>query len=366
MRANNELSHIAARDVRAFAFDQVAQFEDLARMGICLDTQDVVQMAQALGMDENLTPALTTPSVTTPVQFLQEWLPGFVYILTGARKIDELVGITTQGAWEDEEIVQGVMEHTGKAYPYGDNNNVPLSSWNTNFIRRTIVRFEEGMSVGRLEEKRAARIRVDSAAAKRTASAEALEINRNKIGFFGFNDGANQTYGFLNDPNLPAYVTVPDPGAGTEWVNKDFLEITADVRVWMSALRTQSQDRIDPMADNITLALPTNVVDQLTTTSDFGNSVREWLKENYPNTRIVSAPELNGANGGENVAYVYAETVGGDGSTDDNRTFVQVVPTKFQTLGVEQRAKSYVEDYSNATAGIMTKRPFAVYRATGI
>jgi hypothetical protein len=35
-------------------------------------------------------------------------------------------------------------------------------------------------------------------------------------------------------------------------------------------------------------------------------------------------------------------------------------------LGVEKRAKSFVEDYANATAGVMCKRPYAVVRFTGL
>ena len=55
-----------------------------------------------------------------------------------------------------------------------------------------------------------------------------------------------------------------------------------------------------------------------------------------------------------------------DASTDDRRTFIQVVPTKFQLNGVAQLAKGYEESYLKATAGVMVKRPYAVYRVTGI
>ncbi|MGJ0509053.1 MAG: hypothetical protein ACR652_18420, partial [Methylocystis sp.] len=65
-----------------------------------------------------------------------------------------------------------------------------------------------------------------------------------------------------------------------------------------------------------------------------------------------------------NVVYLYAEAIA-DQSTDGGRTFIQVVPSKFQVLGVEQKAKGYLEDYTNATAGIMCKRPYAVIRRSG-
>lgn len=371
-----EISHLGPRDVRPFrasAADAADLVANLDRFGITIDPRHADAMFQAyrndrslLGMDAALTPAITTPSITTPIQFLQAWLPGFVFIATQARKIDELIGITNQGRWEDEEVVQGVLERTGETSVYGDLTNIPLSSWNVNFETRTVIRFEEGMTVGRLEEARAAAMRVNSAESKRSAALEALEITRNFTGFSGFNAGVNRTFGFLNDPELPAYVTVAVGAAGpTTWVSKTFLEITADIRSWYQALRSQSGDRIDPGKEMVTMGLATDVYDSLSVTSDFGNSVHQWLKETYPNTRVISAPELNNANGGANVGYLYAEGVV-DESTDDRRTWVQIVPSKFQSLGVEQQAKRYIEDYSNATAGALLKRPWAVYRASGI
>lgn len=356
-----EIAHIAPRNVKPLAIsaaDVAAAFPDLHLLGIGLDANMVALMAS--GMDA-LEPTVTTGSMATPIQFLQNWLPGFVRVITQARKIDELVGISTTGNWEDEEVVQGVLELTGISVPYGDLTNIPFSSWNANYERRTVVRFEEGMQVGKLEEARAARARIDSGASKRESAALALEIQRNRIGFYGFNNGAGRTYGFLNDPALPAYSNMPTGN----WATATFLQINADIRSMLAALRSQSGDTIDPENTEITLALASDVVDFLSTTSDFGISVREWLKTAYPRVRIVSAPELNDANGGANVAYMYAEQIA-DQSSDDGRVFAQIVPSKFQVLGVQQTAKGYIEDYTNATAGILCKRPFAVVRRSNL
>lgn len=363
-------SSFDARDVRPMVLGKdydLEDYPDLRLIGIGgLDNRNIGKMMEGLGMDSIQQP-VTTASIATPIQFLQNWLPGFVKIITAARKIDELIGINTVGSWEDEEIVQGVLENTGAAVPYGDYTNVPLSSWNANFERRTVVRYEEGMKVGRLEEARAGRINVNSGAQKREAAALALEIARNQVGFYGYNAGANRTYGFLNDPNLPAYQTVATGAASGSklWSLKTYQEIVNDLLTAFQTLRTQSQDTIEPNKTAITLAVATNCVDYLAKTTDFGVSVWAWLKEFYPNVRVVSAPQLNGANGGANVFYVYADSVQ-DNSTDDGRTFIQVVPAKFQVLGVQQLAKGYEEDYSNATAGVMVKRPYAVYRGSGI
>lgn len=365
MNQSIERSFIGPREVRAVQMtaDDVSDYAALGDLGIHFGAKNVRAMAN-YAMDTQAD--VTQPSITTPVQFLQNWLPGFVKVITAARKIDELCGISTTGSWEDQEIVQGLLEPIGNAIPYGDYTNVPLASWNTNFVRRTVVRFEKGIKVGMLEEARAARIRISSSAEKRASAALALEIQRNLVGFYGFNGGDNLTYGFLNDPGLPAYVTVStDGGMSTLWSQKSFLQIVADIRVAAAQLQTQSQDTINPESAELTLALPTNSYQYLSVTSDFGISVRDWINKTYPKMRVISAPQLNNANGGANVFYLYAEEVE-DGASDDSRTWVQVVPAKFQALGVEKQAKAYEEDYANATAGVLLKRPYAVVRYSGI
>ena len=363
-----EKSYISPRQVGSvqMSSDDVADFAALGQLGINLPSQQVQAMAN-WAMDSGNQADITSPSMTTPVQFLQNWLPGFVKVITAARKIDDLVGISTTGSWEDEEIVQGILEPIGNALPYGDYTNVPLASWNTNFVRRTVIRFEKGIKVGMLEEARASRIRVSTSSEKRASAALSLEIQRNLVGFNGYNGGNNLTYGFLNDPSLPAYVTVAATGTGssTLWSTKSFLQIVADIRVAAAQLQTQSQDTINPEDAELTLALPTDAYQYLSVTSDFGISVRDWLSKTYAKLRVISAPQLNYANGGANVFYLYAEKVA-DGGSDDERTWVQVVPAKFQALGVEKQAKAYVEDYSNATAGTLLKRPYAVCRYSGI
>ena len=366
MNKSIERSSLSPRQVGAvqMSADDVADYAALGDLGINFGAQNLKAMAN-YAMDTQSD--VSAPSITTPVQFLQNWLPGFVKVITAARKIDELVGITTTGSWEDQEIVQGLLEPIGNAIPYGDYTNVPLASWNTNFVRRTVIRFEKGIKVGMLEEARAARIRISTSAEKRASAALALEIQRNLVGFYGFNNGSNLTYGFLNDPGLPAYVTVAATGTGssTLWSTKTFLQIVADIRVAAAQLQNQSQDTINPEDVELTLALPTISYQYLSVTSDFGISVRDWLAKTYPKLRVVSAPQLNAANGGANVFYLYAEQVE-DGASDDSRTWVQVVPAKFQALGVEKQAKAYEEDYANATAGVLLKRPYAVVRYSGI
>lgn len=359
-------SRIGPRQVKSFVTFDAKDYEELPRIGIQIPKRVLDQMREEIGTFDALDPLLTTGNIPAAIQFLQQWLPGFVNIVTAPRKIDELIGVMTVGAWEDEMIVQRVMEVTGTAVPYSDTGNIPLSSWNLTFAHRSVVRFEEGMRVMRLEEARASRMGVNSASEKREGATLALDIQRNAVGFFGYNAGDNNTYGFLNDPNLSNWVVFANGASPVSplWSGKTFQEITRDLRTMYIAVRTNTNDLIDPRTVQITLAIASNVVDYLTVTTDFGESVLDWLRTNYPNTRIVSAPELNNAHASANAVIMYAERVP-DNSTDGGETWIQVVPTKFRVVGVQTMAKGYEEDYSNATAGAMCKRPFAEVRYYG-
>lgn len=377
-RMRNERSHTSARNVKQVKLtpDQALHFASNPQLlnshGFALDSSSLSEMARLCAMDE--TPQGLNPTIASgavPIQFLQNWLVGQVWNVTAVRKIDTLIGITTQGLWHEQEVVQTILERTGEAMPYSDYGNFQLADYNPNFERRTIVRNEIGLQVGVQEEATAAAIQINAAEAKRAGVTNALEINRNAIGFYGFNDGLARTFGFLNDPLLLPFIEVAAGASGsTKWNMKTFQEIKNDLLQMSQEIRIQSQGLIDPEKTPCTLALALSVQSYLAQTTDFGISVLDWIKTNYPNWRIESAPELDNANGGEpanpeNVGYLYADEVDGTG-TDDNRTFIQVVPAKMITLGVQQKTKSYEEDYSNATAGTMCKRPYAVVRFSGI
>jgi len=342
--------------------EEVGAYAELRNIGIALDHADKMTYA----MDDT-SPSVVAGRITNPIQYLQNWLPGFVSVMTRATKIDEIVGLNVAGDFADEEVIQPTIEHLGLAVPYGDSNDVTFADFLSDYERRSVVRFEIGFSVGTLEESRATRAGINPADAKRSACAKALEIRRNAVGFYGYNAGVNRTYGLLNDPSLSAYVTVPNGAGGSPlWTLKTYGEIIGDITSAMSALRVQSGDLIDVNSTPITMALGTSRYESLATVNPLGSqSVMTWLATAYPNVRVVSAPELDGANAGANVFYLFAESVA-DSGTDDGRVIAQIVPSKFQTVGVSRGIKTYQEAFANATAGVFVKRPYAVVRRTGI
>lgn len=342
---------LVARGPLQLTEDQaLAALPQLAKIGIGMDSALVGPAGGNLG---------------TPAQFLQNWLPGIVRQVTKVRNADALMGVQTVGSWEDEEVIQTAAELTGKAELYGDVTNIPLAGYNATYERRSIIRFEQGVMMGTLEEARAAKANISMAVEKRAAAAESLDIIRNRVAFYGYNQPDTRVFGFLNDPGLPAYANVAAGAGGLTWALKTFLEITRDIREMVTALVTQSGGRIRPQDTDMTLALPLGFEEYMGVTSDFGISVGDWLSKTYPRIRVETAPELAGANGGANVAYLYAERVA-DSGTDGGEVIAQIVPARFQALGTEKRAKGVVEDYTNALAGVMVKRPYGVIRRSGI
>ena len=155
---------LVARGPLQLTEDQaLAALPQLAKIGIGMDSALVGPAGGNLG---------------TPAQFLQNWLPGIVRQVTKIRNADALMGVQTVGSWEDEEVIQTAAELTGKAELYGDVTNIPLAGYNATYERRSIIRFEQGVMMGTLEEARAAKANISMAVEKRAAAAESLDIIR--------------------------------------------------------------------------------------------------------------------------------------------------------------------------------------------
>lgn len=346
---------------------------EAARRGpvpLAADSEVTANDLKLLGIDINKLAADTAltgpagPNGFIQGYLLQNILPGVVRVSTQVRLIDEIAGVLNAGNWYDEWIAQRVVSPVGKAELYGDHTNIPLASYKNLLEKRNIVRFEQGFQVSVLEEARQAVEGYDEAQIKRGMVNESLEISRNRLGFYGFT-GGQRTFGLLNDPSLPAYSSAT--GSWLTGGNANWAGVTGDFQRMFTNLEVRSGGHIRDDA-RLTVVLPLGyrrVMSYVNTASATSQTVKQWLDEMFPNIRYIYAPQFTGANGGANVVYMFADEMP-DGDDTGGRTIVQVVPEKFRTLGVEQRAKGYIEDASNATAGIFVLRPWAFERMTGI
>ena len=363
--------HMSMRptQVRAFTFDEFpkATVKDLAKLGVTFDEADLGVRA-AMDAAPNL---VTTPSVATPLQFLQWWMPGMIEVVTRARRADAVMGRSIVASWEEEEVVMTVKENVGQPQPYGDLTDVPLVSYNTNFVKRTNVRFELGIQTGKLEDARAARMKINPYNEKRASVAGAVAIGLNEIAFKGYDsydaasnpDGGN-TYGMLNAPELPSTGTLAATGTGSArtFASKTYLNICADFMTIMSDLRVQTGDNFNPETDEVTFAIATSAYQYLDTQNELGTqSVREYIQKQYKGARFVSVPELDNM-GGSNVHGMYVIA----GSIEGRKCVDQLVTAALRLLGVEPKIKGTLEGYTFSTAGFVAYQPLGVLRYTGV
>lgn len=347
--------------VRPFAMDERTTLDDLRTVGIDFGDSAIAEMGHGAYAMDAAPPAVTTPSTAFALQFLQYFFATPIEVVTQARVADELLGRTFAGSWYDQQIVMPVVERTGQAQPYTDAGNVPFASLNINYEPRTIVRMELGFRVGILESQRGAAQRIDITGFKRSAIANALAISANDIAFNGYNDGDGHTYGILNDPGLPAFVTVAaNASSNTEWSQKTFSYIVADLQTAVQALRVSSGSNFDPTRDPFTLGVATSCREYLDTVTDFGISVMDYIRKTWPECRVVTVPQFDGANSGDNVFYLIADKIAQQKVAD------QYMQQAMFLVGITPNAKGPVEDYSNATAGTLVSLPIGVVRYSGI
>lgn len=342
-------------------YDEVdEQVFDNVGIGMSASAQaEIASKPSAYGFDA--APALqTTPSVSTPIQFLQWWSPSFIRVIFQKRMADIIMGITNAGRWEDMEAVIREVESTGNVGLYGDATNSINQSWNLNFIKRAVVRFRADIMVSELEARQSAAMNVNSKSEKMVACTNALEQQRNSVAFRGFLNGTEANYGLLNDPRLPDYQTLPVGTSGlTTFASKTFLEITQNIQAIVQNLQTKLGGNFDPQTEAFTMVLPVSVAQFLATVSQYGNSVMDFIEKTYPKMEIKTCTQFDSALGGQNVLYVFKNDIDGE------KTIEQWVQQKMFLVGFEKRSTYTLETYSNATAGVIAKYGIGFVRYVG-
>jgi hypothetical protein len=290
---------------------------------------------------------------------LQEDIPGIVSGLSTPLRIDLLTGITVAGTWATEELRVKGEEYTGQAEFYTDHGNIPLVGVSALEEKRDVVRFEQGLSVGLLQEEQDGMDQRDALNSNRNAQIESLNRSREQVAIFGVANA--RTYGLLNDPNLSPYVANTTP-----WIGATYEDLVNEFATMIAALEQQI-GYVDESWD-MTLVLPADAVGAYrvaihVTQSGSGKMFKEYLKEAYPNLKIEFLRELEGASGGTDGAYLIVETSPyNENITVQGGTLTQIVPARYRVLGSERRIKEYIEDAVTASAGTMVFKPYCVTR----
>lgn len=317
-----------------------------------------VRMAMDGALACDAQPALVTVSNSGIPAFLSTYFdPKLIEVLVAPMKAAEVIGAEVKkGDWTSSTLTFNMVESTGEVSSYGDFNENGHAGVNSNFPQRQPYHYQVMAEWGERELELAGLAKVDYANRISIASALALNKFQNKTYFFGV--AGLQNYGLLNDPNLVASISPATKVAGgTTWPNATALEVLDDVSLLFKQLQSQANGLVD-LDSAMTLAMsPTSEV-ALTKTTQYNVNVQDLLKKNYPNLKVVTAPE-------------YATTAGQLlqlklDSYEGQLTAEAVFTEKMRAHPIVVGASSFKQKRSQGTSGCVVYRPMFIASMLGV
>lgn len=302
---------------------------------------------------------LTSGNNFIPAGLLTNLSPDMVKVITRKRTADSLVGPKKKVLdWAQNDVVIPVLEQLGEAQAYSDYGTPSAVGVNPTFVNAGHYRYFTKIQVGALESEQLSLARIAAEAEKTAAALEVLAIQDNNISIFGLasvpEGAAYPVRGLLNTDTLPAYEAMTTTGT-----TATFATIYEDVQSMISEIIVASNGHIDPTSKFV-LAIPSGRSTWLGLVNDFGRSVLEILKINYPNLEIVLSPELAGAyTGGLDAVYMRAEAAGLGNVAD---TAVQGFSEFARASAVEVKALVKEQVLSAGTVGAIVYRPYLFAR----
>lgn len=361
MKATNLNLEVRPSDYKGFIMDSFIKdnpcfsADNLEQMGVTISQRcinDAAYMAFVKKCVEDAGLVNGEAQITTPLQFAQLWMPEVIDALYRARTASKIFGSKNVGTWELEQIVWTKLALTGRPNVYDDFSKANLSSYNLGFVTRDTVRFEMGIEVTELEQKRAGQMRQNAHGLKKNAVDLGFDVLTNHVKWFGYTGEGKAVYGLLNAP--AGDVTVQS-------VERTFASsTTAQLITFLQGVINNAMTRLggnyDPESDAAVLVLPLGAYTYLTTANDYNLTARKWLTENFPKVEVKVAPELDGAAAdGDNLAIFYVPQVQNfKGGTVD-----LLDTSKLRLVGAVPTTKGFEESYSCSTAGAMIRCPLA-------
>lgn len=298
----------------------------------------------------------TQPNSAIPSFLTTNIDPKVIEILVKPLKAVEVVGEEVKkGDWLTETAMFLEVESTGRVSSYGDFNNNGRADANANFPQRQAYHYQVFTEWGEKELARMGLASLDWASRKNIASVLTLNLFQNGSYFFGVSGLEN--YGLLNDPSLPAAITPTVESGQTLWVNKDGLGVYADIIALYSQLQTQANGLVN-LSSPMTLAMSPVSEAQLTKVTQYNVNVSDMIKKNYPQMKIVTAPEYATASG--NLVQLIANEIEGQ------RTAICAFTEKLRAHALVTRESSWRQKKSQGSFGTVIFRPFLVAQMLGV
>ena len=353
----------------------LADKDYLADRGIVLDgvasyaTADM-KRDYTIALD-GLPPGLTVANAGIPAMLTTTIDPEVIRVRFVPNKAAEILGEQKKGDWLQDTIAFGVIEHTGEVSSYGDYANNGMVGVNANWPQRQNYLYQTISEYGEREVGRAGLAGINLVSERDAAAANVMGRFENAAYLFGIQ--GLQNYGLTNDPVLPATLTPSTKAAGgTTWQttggapNATANEVYNDVLALFTQLVAQTGGLVES-TDRLVLVLSPGAGVALGFINQFNLKVREALKEEFPNMRIVTAVQYGkqSASNPQGVAagnfmQLIAETI------DGQNTGFAAFSEKMRQHNLVTEMSSYKKKWSGGVWGAVIRFPYAVASMTGI
>jgi len=307
-----------------------------------------------LGMDSM--PALqTTANSGIPIWANQYLDPQQVRVLFQPTRAEEIMGgAVNKGDWTTPVAYFPTLESTGTVVEYGDTNTGGVTGNNANWMTRVPYHFQTHIQIGDREEAMAAVAKVNLVAEKRLSATEVFNRGFNTSWFFGI--AGLQNYGLLNDPSLlPAIVS------DYNWLSNSATreQICSDIKKWVTQLITQTKGLVNSKTA-MKLVVSPEIEASFLITNQYGLSVEDYIKKNYPNMQVKTAPEYSTGYSAGQFGQLIVDAYEGV------QTAVPAFTEKFRAHRSEMRTSTWLQKLSAGTLGTVIRRPVMIVSMYGI
>lgn len=315
------------------------------------------EVASDMRLAADAQPQLITVSNAGIPAFLTNYMdPKVIQVLVSPNKATKIMGETKKGNWVTRTTTFAMVESVGEVASYGDMSNNGSTSANTQFPERQSYHYQTISRWGERQLDEAGLAGIDWAQRINLASVMVLDKFQNNSYFYGV--GGMKCYGLLNDPAMPAAITpLTKASGGTAWSTALPTEIYADIQKLYNQLVVQTDGLIDMDTKMVLAISPGNSV-YLANTNQFNVSIRNLLKENFPNIRIETAPQYYTVGAG-NLVQLIAEEI--DGQETGYNAFTE----KLRAHQVIADVSSWKQKKSQGTWGFICFLPVAFAQMVG-
>ena len=328
--------------------DKLPSLEYLAECGITY--RDAVDfMGNPMAQDAALA---TVPNLGVPVELTAYIDPEVIPILTAARNAREIFRDRKVGDWTTPYMRFPVEEITGSTQPYSDDANGITSDVNYNWPSREQYVFQTTIRYGDKEQAVTSKAKIDLASRKQQSAARIIEIDSNKFRLLGV--AGKSIYGLLNDPNLPAATAL-----GTAWTSASADTIYNDILTKLYGKIAERSGSLVTPDSNLVLACSPAVMTKLGTSSTYGITTKDMLKQYFPNLKLVSLPECESLSAGDTMYMIATDILGA-------RTAEYPFGILFDAGRIVPRMSSFEQKFKASTYGALVYYPFAIASITGM